>query len=70
MATDPGRDVRRSGPLRRLFGWLGSRLPGPPDEPPDDPLWADLENLSPDERAARMRVWEAQFRRGRGDGNG
>jgi hypothetical protein len=70
MTTGHERDVPRPGPLRRLFGWLAGRLPGPPEETPVDPLLVGLEDLSPEEYEARMRAWQAQFRRGRGDGNG
>jgi hypothetical protein len=57
--------------LRSLFSRVVDVLPGPPDaDAPADPLLADLDQLPPDERAARRRAWLAQIRRGRGDGNG
>ena len=68
--TEPEHDDRRSGPLVRLLAWLGDQMTVPPDEMPDDPLLAGIEDLPPEERDARMRVWLQRLRRGRGDGGG
>ena len=61
----------RPGLVRRLLGGIFDLVPGPPGE--ERRLDAELdgiERLQPDEQRARMRVWRARFRRGRGDGNG
>ena len=59
------------GFIRRLIDGFFDLVPGPPAEEagPYGEL-KGIENLSPDEQRARMRVWRARFRRGRGDGNG
>jgi hypothetical protein len=68
--TPQDRGPRKPNPLARFLGWLGDLIPSPPAETPDDPLLDGLDDLPAEEREARMRVWNAQFRRGRGDGNG
>ncbi|MFH1475839.1 MAG: hypothetical protein ABIG85_08285 [Chloroflexota bacterium] len=57
--------------LSRLPSRLLNLLPGPPDGAEGaDPLLANLDQLPPQERAARRQAWMQRFRRGRGDGNG
>jgi hypothetical protein len=66
--TGPEHDDRGSNPLVRLLDWLGELLQVPPDETRDDPLLTGIEDLPPEEQAARKRVWWDQFRRGRDGG--
>ena len=60
---------RRPGPIRRLLAALLDQLPGPPDGRADPEL-EGLDQLSPEEREARLKVSRARFRWGRGDGAG
>lgn len=65
-APDP---AARPGTVRRLLAAIADLLPVPPAQEPPDPLLAGLDELTPTERAARLRVSHGRFRRGRGDGS-
>jgi hypothetical protein len=59
------------GAARHVPGRLLGVLPGPPDDAAAaDPLLGDIDRQPPEEQQARRQAWLAQFRRGRGDGNG
>jgi hypothetical protein len=64
------RSGEHRGILRRVLDAIVDWLPGPPGEAPPDPALAGLDELTSEERAARLRAWAGRFRWGRGDGNG
>jgi hypothetical protein len=68
MTKDPRSESGRVNPLLRLLDWLADLLPHPSDETQDDPMLIGIEDLSPEEQAARKHVWWDQFRRGRTGG--
>jgi hypothetical protein len=61
-------DQRQPGPLRRLLRLIGDLLPTPPEDDARDRLLDGVENLPPDERAARVKVLYGRSRWGRGNG--
>ena len=65
MTSDPQDERGRANPLLRLLDWLGDLLQDPTDEAEGDPLLGGIEDLPPEEQAARRRLWWGRFRRGR-----